>query len=282
KTCKLIVLDQRIESMIEFKQIVGRGTRIHEEAGKLWFTIMDFKKATELFADPDFDGEPIVVYQPGGGDTITPPDPGGLDIGDVEIGPIYPVPTDGQLKFVVSGVEVTVVAERVQYYGADGRLITESLKDYTRSAVRDRYQSLDAFLRRWSEAERKQTVIDELAERGVLLDALCEQVGKELDPFDLVCHVAFDRPPLTRRERADSVRKRDVYARFEGQARAVLDALLDKYADEGVLPEEPRVLRNQPFDRMGTVVELMRLFGGKEGYQAAVRSLEAEIYRDAG
>jgi type I restriction enzyme R subunit len=276
RTCKLIVLDQRIESMIEFKQIVGRGTRIHEEAGKLWFTIMDFKKATELFADPDFDGEPIVIYEPPGGGDVIPPDPGDDDDGE---GPILPPPPpEGGTKYVVSGVDVMVLAERVQYYGPDGRLITESLKDYTRSAVRQRFESLDAFLRRWTEADRKQSVLDELAERGVLLDALREQVGKDLDAFDLVCHVAFDRPPLTRRERADGVRKRDVYARFEGKARAVLDALLDKYADEGVLPEETAMLRNQPFDGMGTVVELVRLFGGREGYRAVVKDLEAALY----
>ena len=278
KTCKLIVLDQRIESMIEFKQTVGRGTRIHEDAGKLWFTIMDFKKATELFADPDFDGDPVVVYEPDEGEPVTPPEP---DEG--EDGPVMPEPEpEGVKKYVVSGVEVMVVAERVQYYGSDGRLITESLKDYTRTTVRKHHQSLDAFLRRWSKAERKQTMLDELAEQGVLLDDLREQVGKDLDPFDLVCHVAFDRPPLTRKERAEGVRKRDVYARYQGKARAVLDALLDKYADEGVLPEETAVLRNQPFDQMGTVVELVRLFGGKAGYQKVVKELEDALYQDVG
>ncbi len=276
KTCKLIVLDQRIESMIEFKQIVGRGTRIHEETGKLWFTIMDFKKATELFADPDFDGEPVVIYEPGPEEPLEPPDPGP----DTDPGPEPPDPP-GARKYVLSGVQVSVVAERVQYYGSDGRLITESLKDYTRATVRQRYESLDTFLRRWSEAERKQSIVDELAEQGVLLEALREDLGRDLDPFDLICHVAFDRPPLTRRQRAEGVRARDVYARYQGKARAVLDALLDKYAAEGVLPEETGVLRNQPFDRMGTVVELVRLFGGKGGYQAVVKELEGALYRDA-
>jgi type I restriction enzyme R subunit len=276
QTCKLIVLDQRIASMIQFKQIIGRGTRIHEGAGKLWFTIMDFKKATELFADPDFDGDPIVIYEPGKDDEITPPD---NDDDEGDDGPVLPPPPpDGATKYVVSGVDVMVIAQRVQYYGPDGRLITESLRDYTRNAVREHFDSLDTFLRRWTEADRKQSVLDELAGQGVLLDALREQVGKDLDAFDLVCHVAFDRPPLTRRERAERVRKRDVYARFEGKARAVLDALLDKYADEGVLPEETAVLRNQPFDGMGTVVELVRLFGGKDGFRTAVKDLEAALY----
>lgn len=273
KTCKLIVLDQRIESMIEFKQIVGRGTRIHEEAGKLWFTIVDFKKATELFADPDFDGEPVVIYEPGEDDPIEPPDD---DEGEGP-GP-EPPPPPRSVKYVVSDVEVMVVAERVQYYGADGRLITESLKDYTRTAVRERYESLDAFLRRWKEADRKQAVLDELAEQGVLLDALREQVGRELDPFDLVCHVAFDRPPLTRKERVENVRKRDVYARFEGKARAILDALLDKYADEGVLPEELSVLKVQPLVHLGTPRELVDAFGGRRSYLKAVREVEEVLY----
>jgi type I restriction enzyme R subunit len=282
KTCKLIVLDQRIESMIEFKQIVGRGTRIHEESGKLWFTIMDFKKATEHFADPDFDGDPIVVFvSEEGGFEVVAMESEADEAFDAaaELG-LEDLP--GAKKFVVSGVDVTVIAERVQYYGADGRLITESLKDYTREVVRGKFESLDAFLRRWTAAERKQTVLSELAEQGVLLEALSEQVGKDLDPFDLVCHVAFDRPPLTRRERADGVRKRDVYARFEGKARAVLDALLDKYADEGVLPEETGVLRTQPFDGLGTVVELVRLFGGKDGYRGVVREIEGALYGELG
>jgi type I restriction enzyme R subunit len=279
KTCKLIVIDQRIESMIEFKQIIGRGTRIHEETGKLWFTILDFKKATELFADPKFDGEPTVVYIPGEGEDVTPPDDDDGEGEGGEDGPVVPPPPPGGgIKYVVGGVRVHIVAERVQYYSPDGRLITESLKDYSRTTVRNRFESLDAFLRGWTEAERKQTVLDELVERGLLIDELREKVGKNLDPFDLICHVAFDRPPLTRRQRAEGVRARDVYARFEGKARAVLDALLDKYADEGVLPEETAVLRNQPFDRLGTVVELVRLFGGKDGYQAAVKDVEAALY----
>jgi type I restriction enzyme R subunit len=278
KTCKLIVLDQRIQSMIEFKQIVGRGTRIHEEMGKLWFTIMDFKKATELFADPDFDGEPVMIYEPQPEQPVVPPEP---EDGDGKEQTVLPEPErEGATKYVVSGVDVMVVAERVQYYGADGRLITESLRDYTRTTVHEHYQSLDAFLRRWSAADRKQTVIDELAAQGVLIDALRDQVGKELDAFDLVCHVAFDRPPLTRRERAEGVRKRDVYGRFEGKARAVLDALLDKYADDGVLPEKTAVLRLQPFDQLGTVLELVNLFGGKKAYQKTVRELEDALYRD--
>jgi len=276
KTCKLIVLDQRIESMIEFKQIIGRGTRILEEAGKLWFTIMDFKKATELFADPDWDGEPVVIYDPGPDGDPVPPD--GDDDGEL----IEEPAPEGGTKYVVSGVEVSVVAERVQYYGKDGKLITESLTDYTREKVRERFATLDDFLQHWSEADRKAAVMEELREQGVLFEELKEKAGKDLDAFDLICHVVYDRPPLTRRERADNVRKRDVFTRYGEQARAVLNALLDKYADEGLAPvEDMGVLRVQPISELGTPVELVGYFGGKEAYLAAVHELEAALYGGA-
>jgi len=272
KTCKVIVLDQRIESMIEFKQIVGRGTRIHEEAGKFWFTIMDFKKATELFADKEWDGDPVVIYEPRKHDPVVPPDDGD-EIIDVD------PPPGGRTKYVVSGVQVAVVAERVQYYGRDGKLITESLTDYTKEKVQERYATLKDFLRRWTEAERKLAVMEELREQGVLFEELREKVGTELDAFDLICHVVYDRPPLTRRERANNVKKRDVFTKYGLQARAVLNALLEKYADEGLAPvEDLGVLRVQPFSDLGTPVELVSHFGGKDGYVAAVRELEAALY----
>ena len=293
KTCKLIVLDQRIESMIEFKQIVGRGTRIHEDTGKLWFTIMDFKKATELFADPDFDGEPVVIYEP---KPELQPEPTPEDDDqdqpeapdDPRLSPDGPPPLDlpegeeeGPKKYVVSGVKVSVLAERVMYYGHDGKLITESLTDYTRAAVKGRYESLHEFLNTWSGTEKKQAIIDELAEQGVFFDELQAHVKGECDPFDLICHVVFDQPPLTRRERANNVRKRDVFTKYGEQARAVLAALLDKYADEGVFPEDLAVLRTVPFDRFGTPLEILGLFGNREDYISAVRELETELYKPA-
>lgn len=278
RTCKVVVLDQRIASMIEFKQIVGRGTRIHEEAGKLWFTILDFKKATELFADPEFDGEPEVIYLPPKGGSIAPPDDG-----DVEGGDTGHPPPEGAIKYVISGVEVSVVAERVQYYGSDGRLITESVKDYTRATVHKQFESLDDFLRTWSGADKKAAVLERLDEEGVLLAALQEQVSADYDPFDLICHVAFDQPPLTRRERADNVKKRDVFTTYGTQARAVLAALLDTYADQGVAVVEDRaVLRLDPFAGMGTPIEIARFFGGPKKYDAAVRELESELYKAVG
>ncbi len=265
--------------MIEFKQIVGRGTRIHEDAGKLWFTIMDFKKATELFADPDFDGEPEVIYEPGGDEDPVPPDDDDQDEGDDGGDILVDPPPGGSTKYVVSGVQVMVLAERVQYYGKDGKLITESLTDYTKETVREQYATLDDFLRHWTEAERKAAIIDELREQGVLLEELREKVGKDLDAFDLICHVVFDQPPITRRERAENVRKRDVFTKYGAEARAVLDALLEKYANEGLAPvEDLGVLRVQPLSDLGTPVQLVKHFGGKAGYVAAVRELEAALY----
>lgn len=292
QTCKLIVLDQRIQSMTEFKQIIGRGTRVNEDFDKYWFTIIDFKKATELFADPAFDGDPVQIYEPGPGDSPVPPDDETLagDLaatGDDATGDVTFTAEnggEGRTRYVVGGeVKVQVVAERVQYYGPDGKLITESLRDYTRNTVRKEYASLDAFLRRWTEAEQKQAVIAELESQGVLLDALAEEVGKKtdqaFDPFDLVCHVAFDRPALSRKERAEQVRKRDVFARYGDEARAVLNALLDKYADAGIESiEDIKILTLDPFNRIGTPGEIIGAFGGKPAFLKAVQELEAKLY----
>jgi type I restriction enzyme R subunit len=263
QTCKLIVIDKRIQSMTEFKQIIGRGTRINEVYGKYYFTIMDFKKATELFADPDFDGEPEEIFDPSEeGEHI------GIATGNGEI-----------VKYFVDDVGVEIVAQRVQYYGADGKLITESLRDYTRNTVLKDFESLDSFLKHWKEAEIKKEIVTELEERGILLDALAEDVGKDFDPFDLICHVAFDRPPLSRKERAERVKKSDYFCKYEEQARSVLDALLDKYADDGIENlENMNVLKVQPFNRIGTPMEIVKMFGGRDNYIAAVKDLESQIY----
>ena len=288
QTCKLIVLDQRIQSMTEFKQIIGRGTRINEDYGKFWFTIMDFKRATELFADPDFDGEPVQIFEPGPEEPPVPPDepeqpdvPEGPDAPDGSLPPDEPGAE--RIRYVIDDVEVSVLAERVQYYGADGKLITESLRDYTRKCVRKHYASMDDFLRRWSSAQRKKAIMDEMATQGVLWEALAEEVEKKqgapLDPFDLVCHVAFDQPPLSRRERAENVRKRDYFTRYGGIARQVLEALLDKYADTGIENvEDIKVLQLDPFTGMGSAVELIKAFGGKDRYLLAIQDLESQLY----
>jgi len=272
QTCKLIVLDQTIHSLSLFKQIIGRGTRINEDYDKYYFTIIDFKKATELFADPDFDGEPVQIYEPGPGGPPVPPTTG------PEPEP-EPESTSGRTKYYVDNVEVSVVAERVQYYGNDGRLITEELRDYTRRNVHEEYATLEQFLKVWTGAERKREIMGELEERGVLLSELAQHVGRDYDAFDLICHVAFDRPPLTRKERANNVRKRDVFTKYGEQARAVLDALLDKYADAGIEEvEDIGVLNVQPFSAIGTPLEIVDLFGGRDEYLAAVRELEDALY----
>ena len=243
QTCRLIVLDREVGSMTEFKQIVGRGTRVHEDTKKYYFTLIDFRKATNHFADPEFDGEPVQIYEPGEDDPSIPPeDETPVDEGDDAIPPEpgedetiidNPEPPDITLplgvgepraKYYIKGRPVTVLAERVEYLDENGKLVTESLRDYSRRAIRSHFASLDQFLRHWRSTERKEAIIEELAEEGLLLDPLLEEVGKDLDPFDLICHIAFDQPPLTRRERASKVAKRDVFTKYGPQARAVLEA----------------------------------------------------------
>jgi type I restriction enzyme R subunit len=303
QTCKLIVLDQRIQSMTEFKQIIGRGTRINEDYGKYYFTIIDFKKATELFADPDFDGEPVQIYEPKSGESPVPPDAtddGSVNDGSVNDGWSYPETDEngplsdvkegdsfndvsGARRYVVANVPVMVAAERVQYFDANGKLITESLKDYTRKALSGEFTSMDDFLTRWKNADKKKAIIDELAEHGVFFDALNEEIGrqsgKEFDPFDLICHLAWGMPPLTRKERAEHVRKRNYFSEYGKEAREVLDALLDKYADEGVTHiEETQILTIAPFTDIGTPIEIIRAFGGPERYRQAIHELEYALY----
>ncbi|HKR65951.1 MAG TPA: DEAD/DEAH box helicase family protein [Thermoanaerobaculia bacterium] len=290
QTCHLIVLDKRINSMTEFKQIIGRGTRINEEYDKLYFTIMDFKRATALFADPAFDGDPVQVYEPSEGEPVVPPDEAEEE--DDEVGEAAPAPyvgapldpdqdSSGTTRYYVDNVAVKVATERVQYLDADGNLITESLRDYTRRTVKKTYRSLDAFLNAWNQADRKQAVVDELLSQGVFLEELAEELGRGYDAFDLVCHVAFDQPPLTRRERADRVNKRNVFGKYGERARTVLQALLDKYAEGGVRSVESLdILRVDPLTDLGTPVEIVKLFGGRDGYLSAIRELESELYHE--
>ena len=292
QTCKLIVLDQHIKSMTEFKQMIGRGTRINEDYNKYWFTIMDFKKATELFADKDFDGEPVMIYEPAGDDPVVPPDELELDENGNPIPPEVTGGPDagdddgkggeggaGRVKYVLGDVTVYVVAERVQHYGPEGKLITESLKDYTRQTVRKDYSTLDAFLLRWNKADRKAAILQELEAHGLLLEPLADEVGKGFDAFDLICHVAFDQPALTRRERADQVKKRNYFAKYGEQARQVLENLLEKYADTGIENiEDIKILTLDPFKDMGTASELVSAFGGKPAYMAALHELEQNLY----
>lgn len=303
QSCRLIVLDREVGSMTEFKQIVGRGTRVYSDTGKYYFTIIDFRGATNHFADPGFDGEPVQVYEPGDSDPVAPSgEPAAAGVGEepgdydgcadpgaeeVLVDPSRPGEAPGgskkREKIYVDGVGAEIVAERVQYLDANGQLVTESLHDFTRQALRKQFVSLDDFLRRWQAAERKQAVVDELAEQGLPLEAITEELGRsDWDPFDLVCHVAFDAKPLTRRERADNVRKRDLFNRYGEQARAVLDALLEKYADEGVLNlEDTQVLKVPPLSQLGMPIQLVRAFGGKQGFEQAVHEMQAAIYDQA-
>jgi type I restriction enzyme R subunit len=288
QTCRLIVLDRPVGSMTEFKQILGRGTRVHEDTHKYYFTLMDFRNATQHFADPDFDGEPVQIYEPGDDDPMDLPeiedreteegeillDPGN----DISIKPDEP----RSRKFYVNGVLVTIIAERVKYLDADGKLITESLRDYSKRAVTNHFASLDTFLRRWNAAERKQAIIDELEEEGLRLEPLADEVDPDLDPFDLICHVAYGRPTLTRHQRAERVRTRGVFGKYGPQARAVLDALLQKYQDEGVVDlGDPRILQISPIDKLGTPVELIRQFGSRRGFEQAVHQLQDALYEVA-
>jgi type I restriction enzyme R subunit len=299
QTCKLIVLDSNIGSMTEFKQIIGRGTRINEEFGKTFFTILDFRNVTDLFADPDFDGDPVRVKELGedddfetpedeiaDGDTIT--DESGEEIIFEPSTESPEIITGGDIiseprpKYYVNGVNVAILNERIQYMDGNGKLITGSLKDYTRQKVREQYQTLNDFLTKWNSADKKQAIIEELTEQGIVLENLKEAIGKEMDIFDMICHTAFDQPPLTRAERAKQVRKRDVFTQYGEQARKVLEALLDKYADEGIENiEDIKVLKVNPFDKLGTPTEIIQLFGGRPQYLQALTQLEHALYQAA-
>ena len=305
QTCQLIVLDRRIASMTEFKQIIGRGTRINEDYGKLYFTIMDFRQATALFADPDFDGDPVQIYEPGPDNPPVPPedlstgddegveeggeeggegnqtggdDEGGDGTGEGGFVGVPPPPK----KYYVNNVEVKVATEQVQYLDANGKLIMESLKDYSRKTVLQSYASLDEFLTVWNDAEKKQVILEELTAKGVFFDELAAQLGRDFDPFDLICHVAFDQPPLTRRERAEKVKKRNVFGKYGEKARAVLEALLQKYSDSGITSvENLEILKVAPLVAFGTPHEIVKIFGGKPAYLAAIRELEFALYQKA-
>ncbi|ABM03671.1 EcoEI R, C-terminal domain protein [Psychromonas ingrahamii 37] len=314
KTCKLIVLDQNIQSMTKFKQIIGRGTRIDDRYNKLWFTILDFKKATELFADENFDGEPVQVLQrtpedinTGEGEleeqhdenenTVSENLPSDYDVGntdpnnddnsdwgEIESGEIGNDDKEKRfIKFHVSGVTVKKMAERVQYYDSDGKLVTESFKDYTRKTMSSQFSSLDEFVKRWNEADRKKTVIDELEQAGIIWEALIQEVGLDLDPFDMICHVVYDQPALTRKERANKVKKHNYFTQYSETAQTVLNNLLTKYADVGVQEiESMQVLKVQPFTQIGSLSEIIKKgFGGKPQYEQAITELEEILYRSA-
>jgi len=293
QTCKLIVLDSNIGSVTEFKQIIGRGTRINEEYGKTYFTIMDFRNVTNLFARPDFDGDPVMIKEISEEDDMT-------DIEDIETD--EPIIDDGEIvefpptvtgggeivenekreKIRVNGVDVQIVNERVQYLDANGNIITENLTDYTKKNVLQKFASLNDFLSYWNNEEKKRAIMEELEAQGIFFEALRDEIGKDFDAFDLICHVAFDAKPLTKKERANNVKKRNYFAKYSQQAQAVIQSLLDKYADSDITSiESLDVLKLDPLNKLGSPLEIINAFGGKENYLKAIRELETELYKVA-
>lgn len=302
QTCKVIVLDSNISSMTKFKQIIGRGTRINEEYGKLYFTILDFRNATDLFADPQFDGEPIRIKpatentdlssiideeekntepiidkETGDEIEITPPK---IRYTEQDIRPS--TANEPRQKVYVNGVDVSVLISRELHFDQHGKPITTSLKDHTKEIITGQFASLDDFLNRWKSSDRKEAIIAELVEQGVMVDALYEAVDKQVDLFDLICHVAYDQLPLTRKERANNVKKRNYFTKYGDQARKVLEALLDKYADQGIENiENIQILTVPPINEFGSVTEIIKAFGSREEYEKAIKELENELYKAA-
>lgn len=286
KTCKLIVLDNLFgdDGMTEFKQIIGRGTRLKPDYGKEYFTIMDFRNASRLFADSDWDGEPVQIYEPDEGDDIVPPED---SVGDLDSAEECNNGEEEEIiygnknnKFRVKDVLVNVISERVQYYDKDGKLITESLKDYSKNNILNEFVDLDTFLKRWNSAEKKEAIIEELKEQGVFLEVLKEEIGMQnIDDFDLICHIAFDKKPLTKAERANNVKKRGYLYNYSDIAQKVLEGLLEKYSSDGIKDlEKTEILELEPFNKLGSPFKIVGCFGDKKKYLEAVKELEKEIY----
>ncbi len=306
QTCKVIVLDSNINSMTKFKQIIGRGTRINEEYGKLYFTILDFRNATDLFADKDFDGDPIRIKPVSQNEdlslvvieedentitvldeitgqeikfekaTIRYPDGSNL-VGDW----VAREPDTKREKVYVNGVDVSVLVSREMYFDQHGKPITTSLKDHTKDIIKGQFASLDEFLNKWKNTDRKEAIIAELVDQGVMVEALYDAVDKQVDLFDLICHVAYDQPPMTRKERVNNVKKRNYFTKYGEQAKKVLEALLDKYADQGIENmENIQILTVPPISDFGSVTEIIKVFGSREQYEDAIKELENELYKN--
>lgn len=281
KTCKLIVLDSNISSMTEFKQIIGRGTRIDENYGKTYFTIMDFRGVTRMFADPDFDGEPIIDGDFTGtekkdDDMVKEPD--ASFVTDDDFG-IDDEEKSKRIKYYVNNVSVKLINKMVQYLDSDGKLISESLIDYTKKNLKKQFSDLDEFLNKWNNEDKKQAIIDELLEQGIFFDELKEEVGKEFDEFDLICHLAFDMKPLTKTERINNVKKRNYFTKYGEQARQILDILLEKYQTQGIKDiEDISILKLEDFKKIASPTQIVKIFGGKDKYMEAIKELEKVLY----
>ena len=272
KTCGLIVIDKEIGSMTEFKQIIGRGTRLRTDKGKWHLEILDFRNATAKFKDPKFDGDPEPPQGKSGKPYTMPEEPSS-------------VVSEPHVKYLVEGEKIAITTEIVSILGEDGKTMrTESITDFTRKQIRKRYATLNDFVKNWTEAERKKAIVDELKDYSVLVDAVREKnpALANADIFDVICHVAFDQPPVSRRERANNVKKRNYFAKYEGKAREVLEALLDKYADYGILNlEDSDILDTAPFNKIGKPQKIVKLFGGLDKFEQALKELENEIYKVA-
>lgn len=272
KTCGLIVIDKEIGSMTEFKQIIGRGTRLRTDKGKWHLEILDFRNATAKFKDPKFDGDPEPPQGKSGKPYTMPEEP-------------TSVISEPHVKYLVDGENIAITTEIVSILGEDGKTMrTESITDFTRKQIRKRYATLNDFVKNWTEAERKKAIVDELKDYSVLVDAVREKnpALANADIFDVICHVAFDQPPVSRRERANNVKKRNYFAKYEGKAREVLEALLDKYADYGILNlEDSDILDSAPFNKIGKPQKIVKLFGGLDKFEQALKELENEIYKVA-
>lgn len=295
QTCKVIVLDSNIESMTKFKQIIGRGTRVREEYGKMWFTIIDFRNVTKLFADPDFDGDPVKIMEPKTPEEFTE------TVEDIENDDVDETPGEGEMpldngaeeaviperelsarpKITINGVPVKIIGERIQYLDANGKLITEQLTDYSRRTILGEYATLKSFLHAWNHAERKSAILEELSDKGIPIEALEDEIGSDIDLFDMILHVAYDKKPIKRKDRAAAARKGNYIKKYEGKARQVIEALIEKYADTGLAGiEDINTLRVSPFTEIGTEMELIDIFGGKEGYLKVINEIESQIYQE--
>ena len=293
QTCKLIVLDREIGSMTEFKQIIGRGTRLREDHNKRHFTILDFRRATDKFADPDFDGEPLVIYEPKADDELKEPASAeetdddshqesnkSSESRDNVYDPDAETPRG---KVYVDGVPVKIIGQQVSFLNERGKLITQDIRDYTRSNVLKNYASLEDFLNKWRSSDRKQALFDELENQGILLHELAKAIGagQSTDPFDLILHVAYGQQPISRQERAQKLRDDDYFSQYSQKARNVIFSLIDKYADQGIESiETPAILKVQPFSEYGTPVELLDELGGREGYSDIVTQIKTKLYAE--
>lgn len=298
QTCKVIVLDSNINSMTEFKQIIGRGTRVREDYGKTYFTILDFRNVTKLFADPDFDGDPVKVFEPKDEaefedvvDTIDSDEPADETNGTNdttaldEYPPEFPdsdTQTKRQVIHTISGQPVNIIGDTVRIMGADGKLITESLTDYTRKNILGEYATLDEFLQKWSQAKQKYYILDEMENKGIPIFALSEQFGDDADMFDVITNIAYGQKPLGRKTRAEKVRTSQFLNKYQGKAREVLEALIDKYESTNLRAiEEKEVLKVQPISDFGTPIEIANAFGGISAYETAINELEQALYEEA-